>query len=106
MRDYATATPGDLDIEVDLCPKAYSALRKLTQPRIEGIIADLTDDGAINVLPLRSARSAPCNQQAVAVAILEPAVGLKAVFEVGAHCALYKPVTSERAKSSLRPARV
>jgi len=54
---------------------------------------------------LRSARSAPCNKHAVAVAIVEPLVGLKAVFEIGAHFVLYKPVSSERAKSSFRAAR-
>jgi c-di-GMP-binding flagellar brake protein YcgR len=54
---------------------------------------------------LRSARGAACNKQAVAVAIVEPIVGLKAVFNVGAHFVLYKPVSSERAKSSFRAAR-
>ena len=94
---------GDLDIEVDLCPNADAALRKLTRQRFEGIIADLADQGAMEVL--RSARSAPCNKQAVAVAIVEPTIGLKAVFEIGAHFVLYKPVSSERAKSSFRAAR-
>ena len=94
---------GDLDIELDLCPNADAALRKLTRHRFEGIIADLADDGAINVL--RSARSAPCNKQAVAVAIVEPDVGLKAVFEIGAHFVLYKPISIERSKSSFRAAR-
>ena len=94
---------GDLEIEVELCADADSALRKLTRQRFEAIIADLADDGANDVL--RSARSAPCNKQAVAVAIVEPVVGLKAVFEIGAHFVLYKPVSSERAKSSFRAAR-
>ncbi len=94
---------GDLEIEVELCPNSDSALRKLTRQRFECIIADLSDDGAIEVL--RSARSAPCNKQAVAVAIVEPIIGLKAVFDVGAHFVLYKPVSSERAKSSFRAAR-
>lgn len=94
---------GDLEIEAELCPTADIALRKLTRQRFEGIIADLSDNGAVDVL--RSARSAPCNKQAVAVAIVEPIVGLKAVFEVGAHFVLYKPVSSERAKASFRAAR-
>ena len=94
---------GDLDIEVDLCASAEAALRKLTRSRFEAIIADCGDDGAFDVL--RSARSAPCNKQAVAVAIVDPVVGLKAVFEIGAHFVLYKPVSSERAKSSFRAAR-
>src|SRR3954463_11565337 len=94
---------GDLDIEVELCSDSDAALRKLTRQRFEGIIADLSDRGAIEVL--RSARSAHCNKQAVAVAIVEPTIGLKAVFEIGAHFVLYKPVSSERAKSSFRAAR-
>ena len=96
-------TLGDLDIAVDLCNDADSALRKLTRQRFEAIIADCTDNGAFDVL--RSARSAPCNKQAVAVAIVEPIIGLKAVFEIGAHFVLYRPVSIERAKSSFRAAR-
>src|SRR6202030_4756111 len=94
---------GDLDIAVELCLDADSALRKLTRQRFEAIIVDVTDDGASDVL--RSARSAPCNRHAVAVAIVEPIIGLKAVFGIGAHFVLYKPVSSERAKSSFRAAR-
>ena len=94
---------GDLEIEVDLCPNSDAALRKLTRQRFEAIIADLADDGAADVL--RSTRSAPCNKQSVAVALVEPSVGLKKVFGVGAHFVLYKPVSSERAKSTFRAAR-
>jgi c-di-GMP-binding flagellar brake protein YcgR len=94
---------GDLDIAVELCADSDSALRKLTRERFEAIIVDIIDDGASEVL--RSARTAPCNRQAVAVAIVEPIIGLKAVFEIGAHFVLYKPVSSERAKSSFRAAR-
>jgi c-di-GMP-binding flagellar brake protein YcgR len=94
---------GDLEIAVELCADADSALRKLTRQRFEAIIVDSAEDGANEVL--RSARSAPCNKQAVAVAIVEPIVGLKAVFHMGAHFVLYKPVSSERAKSSFRAAR-
>jgi c-di-GMP-binding flagellar brake protein YcgR len=94
---------GDLEIGVDLCADSDSALRKLTRERYEAIIVDITDDGASEVL--RSARSAPCNKQAVAVAIVEPIIGLKAVFSIGAHFVLYKPVSIERAKSSFRAAR-
>jgi c-di-GMP-binding flagellar brake protein YcgR len=94
---------GDLEIEVELCADSDSALRKLTRQRFEAIIVDITDDGASEVL--RSSRSAPCNKQAVAVAIVEPVIGLKAVFNIGAHFVLYKPVSSEKAKSSFRAAR-
>lgn len=96
-------TLGDLDIAVDLCSDSDAALRKLTRERFEAIIVDCGDAGSSEVL--RSSRSAPCNKHAVAVAIVEPSVGLKAVFGLGAHFVLYKPVSTERAKSSFRAAR-
>jgi c-di-GMP-binding flagellar brake protein YcgR len=96
-------TLGDLDISPELCADADAALRKLTRQRYEAIVVDCADEGCSNVL--RSARSAPCNKQAVAVAIVDAGIGLKTVFQSGAHFVLYKPVSSERAKSSFRAAR-
>jgi c-di-GMP-binding flagellar brake protein YcgR len=96
-------TLSDLDISAEFCPNSDAALRKLTRERYEAIVVDCSDNGSADVL--RSARSAPCNKQAVAVAIVEPIVGLKGVFEIGAHFVLYKPVSVERAKASFRAAR-
>lgn len=96
-------TLGDLDIGVELCTNSEEALRKLTRDRFEAIIVDCAGPGAAAVLG--SARSAPCNKRAVAVAILDPEVGLRSAFDVGAHFILYKPVSAERAKSSFRAAR-
>src|SRR5271169_6682140 len=96
-------TLGDLDIGVELCASSEIALRKLTRDRFEAIIVDCAGPGAAAVL--RSARTAPCNKRAVAVAILDPEIGLRTAFEIGAHFILYKPVSVERAKSSFRAAR-
>ncbi|MFY9854761.1 MAG: PilZ domain-containing protein, partial [Terracidiphilus sp.] len=94
---------GDLEIGIELCPNSDTVLRKLTRQRYEAILVDFGAPGAAEVL--RSARLAPCNKHAVAIAIVEPAIGLKSVFEVGAHFVLYKPVTNERTKSTFRAAR-
>jgi len=96
-------TLGDLEIGVELCSDADAALRQLTRRRFEAIIVDFDGEGTPEVL--RSARNAPCNRQAVAVAIVDPIIGLKSAFELGAHFVLYKPVSIERAKSSFRAAR-
>src|SRR3981081_3146895 len=96
-------TLGDLEISVDLCTNADSALRKLTRDRFEAIIVDCAGPRSAEVL--LSARRAPCNKRAVAVAIVEPVVGLRSAFDIGAHFVLYKPVSTERAKSSFRAAR-
>jgi hypothetical protein len=96
-------TLGDLDISVELCASSEIALRKLTRERFEAIIVDCAGPGAAAVL--RSARMAPCNKRAIAVAILDPEIGLRSAFEIGAHFILYKPVSVERSKSSFRAAR-
>jgi hypothetical protein len=96
-------TLGDLDIGVEHCTSAEEALRRLTRERFEAIIVDCAGPGAADVL--RAARTAPCNKRAVAVAILDPDIGLRSAFEIGAHFILYKPVSVERAKSSFRAAR-
>jgi len=96
-------TLGDLGIGVELCASAEIALHKLTRERFEAIVVDCAGIGAAEVL--RSTRLAPCNKRAVAVAILDPDVGLRSAFEFGANFVLYKPVSVERAKSSFRAAR-
>ncbi len=96
-------TLGELEIEVDLCATSEIALGKLTRGRYEAIIVDCAGTGAADVL--RSARSAPCNKRAIAVAILDPDVGLRSAFDIGAHFILYKPVSVEKSKSSFRAAR-
>jgi c-di-GMP-binding flagellar brake protein YcgR len=96
-------TLGDLEIGVEHCTSSEVALRHLTRERFEAIIVDCSGLGAEAVL--RSARAAPCNKRAVAVAILDHGVGLRSAFSLGAHFILYKPVSVERAKSSFRAAR-
>jgi CheY-like chemotaxis protein len=96
-------TLGDLEIGVEHCTSSEAALRHLTRERFEAIIVDCAGPGAAAVL--RSARVAPCNKRAVAVAILDNGVGLRSAFELGAHFILYKPISVERAKSSFRAAR-
>ena len=96
-------TLADLSIEVEHCASAEAALGHLTRDRFEAIIVDCAGPGAADVF--RGARNAPSNKRAIAVAILDPATGLRSGFEIGAHFILYKPVTAERAKSSFRAAR-
>ena len=92
-------TLGDLEISVQHCTSSEVALRHLTRERFEAIIVDCAGPGAAAVL--RSARMAPCNKRAVAVAILYHGVGLRSAFELGAHFILYKPVSVERARDVL-----
>lgn len=94
----------DLDIGIDQSPDADSAIRKLTRQRYEAVIVDCTDEEAASQV-LKSARTAPCNKRAVAVAVIDGRKALRSAFDLGAHFVLYKPLSAERAKASFRAAR-
>lgn len=94
----------DLEIHVEHCGNTEATIHKLTRQRFEAVIVDCADEDAAAQI-LRSARSAPCNKRAIAVAIVDGATALRSAFELGAHFVLYKPISTERAKSSFRAAR-
>ncbi len=94
----------DLEIAVERCSDPDSAIRKLTRQRFEAVIVDCSDEHTASLV-LKSARSAPCNKHAVAVAIVDANTKLRGAFELGAHFVLYKPISSERAKASFRAVR-
>jgi CheY-like chemotaxis protein len=94
----------DLEIGIEHCTDPDGAIHKLTRQRFEAVIIDCTDlKTATSVL--KSARSAPANKRAIAVAIMDGHTGLRSAFDMGAHFVLYKPVSTERARSSFRAAR-
>lgn len=95
---------GDLEINAEYCTEADAAVHKLTRQRFEAVIVDCADPHLSSQV-LGSARSAPGNKRAVAVAIVEPTTPLRSAFEMGAHFVLYKPLPTERAKASFRAVR-
>jgi CheY-like chemotaxis protein len=95
---------GDLEIDMEHCSNPEAAVQQLTRNRFEAVIVDCTDM-AVAGRVLKSARLAPCNRRAVALAIVDANMPLRTAFDMGAHFVLYKPVSAERAKTSFRAAR-
>jgi len=94
----------DLEIDIDHCSDTDSAVHKLTRDQYECVIVDCENDDAA-ALVLKSARSAPRNKRAVAMAIIDGQKVVRSAFDLGAHFVLYKPISAERAKNSFRAAR-
>ena len=94
----------ELEIGMEQCTDAESAIHKLTRRRFEAVIVDCADQRTASRV-LRSARTAPCNKRAVAVAIVSGQTGLGGAFDLGAHFVLYQPLSAERAKTSFRAVR-
>lgn len=94
----------DLEISVEHCESSEAAIRKLTRQRFESIIVDCShpqDSAAV----LRAAKAAPANNRAIGIVLVEPGLGLRGGFDMGAHFVLHKPLSSERAKASFRAVR-
>jgi len=94
----------DLEVGIETCADADSAVRRLTRTRFEAVVVDCVDeDMAARVLSC--VRSAPCNKHAIAVAMIDGQKALRSAFALGAHFVLYKPITFDRARGSFRAAR-
>jgi len=94
----------DLEIAVEHCTDADSAVRKLTRRRFEAVVVDCNDED-IAAQVLASVRSAPCNKRSLAVAMIDGQKAVRSAFALGAHFVLYKPISAERAKTSFRAVR-
>jgi c-di-GMP-binding flagellar brake protein YcgR len=94
----------ELEIAVEHVETPETAVRKLTRQRFESIIVDCSraeDSGTI----LKSAKAAPANNRAIGIVLVEPGIGLRGGFDMGAHFVLHKPLSGERAKASFRAVR-
>src|ERR1700733_15358079 len=94
----------DLEIQLDHCSTSVDAIRRITRQRFEAIIVDCADPQESGEV-LRASKLAPVNKRSLSIVLVEPPVGLKGGFQMGAHFVLHKPLAVERAKSSFRAVR-
>jgi CheY-like chemotaxis protein len=94
---------GELDIAVEHCADSLAAKRKLAEKRFEAVIIDCKERGDFKLL--QGIRSDEQNRRSMTVAIIDSHANLHGVFDKGANFVVYKPISSEKAKSSFRAAR-
>jgi CheY-like chemotaxis protein len=94
---------GELEIHVEHCADTVSAANKLAQHSFEAVIIDCNDEHSFGLL--KSVRSGQQNRKSVAIAIIDARTNLQTAFKLGANFVVYKPISTEKAKSSFRAAR-
>lgn len=92
----------DLGIGVEVYSTTDWAREDLTDSRFDAVIVDCDVSGASSLL--KSVRTSTTNNRALTFAIVNEEDGLHSAFELGANLALQKPISIERARSSLRAA--
>lgn len=95
---------GDLDFNVTACTEPFAAVKKFMGERFDAVVVDCDNEQNATLL-FKSARSAPNNQGALAVAVVEGQAGVAKAFRIGANLVLTKPINVEQAKGTLRVAR-
>jgi CheY-like chemotaxis protein len=93
----------ELEIHVEHCADPASAAKKLAQHSFEAVIVDCQDEGSFGLL--RSVRCGQQNNKSVAIAIIDARTNLQTAFKLGANFVVYKPISTEKTKASLRAAR-
>ncbi|MGB8990263.1 MAG: PilZ domain-containing protein [Candidatus Sulfotelmatobacter sp.] len=93
----------ELEIDVEHCADHVSATKKLAQHSFEAVIVDCKDEHGFALLG--SVRSGKQNSKSMAIAIIEARTNLQTAFKLGANFVVFKPISTEKAKSSFRAAR-
>lgn len=93
----------DLEIKVEVSNAATAAMELLDTSKFDAIIVDC-DDVAGGTEILTGLQRSPSNKRAIGIAVIHGTTSMRSAFEMGAHFALDKPVTYERAARALRAA--
>jgi CheY-like chemotaxis protein len=93
----------EIGIQVELCPDAVRAAVRLAQERFDLIILDCEKQSDIVAL-LHESRSSRLNDSTLAVAVVTGQGSIREMFSLGVNFVLYKPVSHDRALSTLRAA--
>jgi CheY-like chemotaxis protein len=93
----------ELEIGVEHCADEVSATKSLSQRSFEAVVIDCQNERSFELL--RSVRSVQQNSKSVSIAIIDIGTNLQTAFKSGANFVVYKPISTEKAKSSFRAAR-
>jgi CheY-like chemotaxis protein len=94
----------ELDIRFESCPGLARAAIRLAQQRFDAVVLDCASQADATGL-LRETRLSRLNDSTLAVVVVQGQEGVHEMFSLGVNFVLYKPVSHERALSSLRAAR-
>jgi CheY-like chemotaxis protein len=95
----------DLNIAVEICKDREMAETRLSEQRFDAVIVDFDGQVESASAVLRKARQTSLNHNTLAITIANGSAHVREIFELGSNFVLYKPISEERAKTSLRAAR-
>jgi len=94
----------ELKVHVESCPSAQEAERLLREERFDAVIVDFDESDPQAAEVLQRARKSSLNRTTLAITVVAASANVRDIFALGANFLLYKPVSAERARASLRAA--
>jgi DNA-binding NarL/FixJ family response regulator len=95
----------ELNITVEVCHEREAAETRLSEQRFDAVIVDFDGQAEVATAVLRRARQTSLNHNTLAITIVSGSAYVREIFALGSNFVLYKPVSEERAKTSLKAAR-
>src|ERR1700757_4794056 len=94
----------EMGIQLERCEDLSQSKERLDHRRFDVVIVDFAlQPEAATVL--KHIRSIPLNSKSLVVALVGPGNDVRQIFALGTNFVLYKPISTERARSSLQAAR-
>lgn len=94
----------ELGVSVERCTSTEEADQQLQRQRFDAVVVDLDESGPEAHEILQRARKASLNRNTLTLAIVGPTVKVQDVFALGVNFLLYKPISRDRTRASLRAA--
>jgi DNA-binding response OmpR family regulator len=93
----------EMDLATESCLDFGTASQKITEQTYEVILIDCDDQGISDAL-VQKARLAKANQASLLVSVVNSQSHVRETFSAGSNFVLYRPISPERARASLRAA--
>ena len=94
----------ELGAGVERCVSTEEADAHLQQQRFDAVIVDLDESGSDAHEILRRARNSALNRNTLTLAVVGSTVKVQDIFALGVNFLLYKPISMDRTRASLRAA--
>jgi DNA-binding response OmpR family regulator len=94
----------ELSLEVEHCRDADNAILRLRNQRFDAIVVDDADPAGA-ILVLETARTIPSCKKSLAIVLAQTQTTLSTAFSTGTHLVIYKPLSADRLRNSLRALR-
>jgi len=93
----------NLDVTVECCADVHSAAGRIHDSRFDAVLVDCKDEAETSSF-IDHLRETSTNKETIVIAMVDGSNSIRELFDRGVNFILYKPVSEERVRNSMRAA--